>query len=68
MKKLAGVIGIVLVVVVGYAAGAPYLTVSEMKTGIVEYDSERLSNSIDFPVLRQNLKFYVCRVLAQDLK
>lgn len=56
MKKIAWTIGLVLVVVIGYVAAGPYLTISQIKTGIVEQDSEKLSDNIDFPALRQNLK------------
>ena len=49
-------VGIILVLVVGYVAAGPYFTVSAIKTGIVEQDSEKLSENIDFPTLRQNLK------------
>lgn len=56
MKKVVWVAGVILVLVVGYVAAGPYLTVSAIKTGIVEQDSEKLSENIEFPKLRQNLK------------
>ncbi|MCI5218995.1 MAG: DUF2939 domain-containing protein [Candidatus Electrothrix sp. LOE2] len=56
MKKIVWVAGVVLVLIVGYVAAGPYLTVSAIKTGIVEKDSEKLSENIEFPTLRQNMK------------
>lgn len=56
MKKSIWIVGVVLFLVVGYVAAGPYLTVSAIKTGIVENDSEKLSENIDFQTLRQNMK------------
>lgn len=56
MKKILLIGGLILVVIVGYVAAGPYLTVSAIKTGIVEQDAEKLSENIEFPTLRQNLK------------
>jgi len=56
MKKIVWIGVVILVLVVGYAAAGPYLTISAIKTGIVEKDSEKLSENIDFPTLRQNIK------------
>ncbi len=56
MKKIMWVVGAILTLVMGYVAAGPYLTVSAIKTGIVEQDSEKLSENIKFPTLRQNLK------------
>ena len=49
-------IGLVLILAGGYVAAGPYLTVSAIKDGVVEKDSEKLSENIDFPALRQNMK------------
>jgi len=56
MKKIIWVAGVILALVVGYVAAGPYLTVSAIKTGIVENDSEKLYENIEFPTLRQNIK------------
>ncbi len=40
----------------GIVAAGPYWTVSAIKTGIVEKDFEKLSENIEFPTLRQNIK------------
>lgn len=56
MRKIVWIIGIVLTLIVGYVAAGPYLTVSAIKSGIAEQDSEKLSENIEFPILRQNMK------------
>ncbi|MDQ6967343.1 MAG: DUF2939 domain-containing protein [Mariprofundaceae bacterium] len=56
MKKVILVAGLIVVSIVGYGAAGPYLTISEIKTGLVEEDSEKVSKNVDFPTLRKNLK------------
>lgn len=56
MNKPLLVGGAVVLAFIGYMAAAPYLAVSAIKTGITEQDSEKLSDYIEFPTLRQNLK------------
>ena len=48
--------GLIISLIVGYGAAGPHLTISAIKTAIVEQDSEKLSENIDFPTLRQNMK------------
>ena len=57
MKK--GILFFIVAVIclIGYVFLAdPYITVYKIKKGIVAQDSEKLSENIDFPLLRQNLK------------
>ena len=56
MKKAGWIIGIAVILFIGYVAATPYITVSHIKTAIVEQDSEKLSENVDFPIFRQNLK------------
>lgn len=39
-----------------YFAMNPFITVIELSKGVQEKDSERLSELIDYPILRQNIK------------
>lgn len=39
-----------------FVAAGPYITISAIKSGVAEQDTEKLSENIDFPILRQNLK------------
>lgn len=56
MGKLKALIGVVVVLVIAYLAGAPYITVYQMKLAAQRHDGEALSAHIDFPNLRQGLK------------
>ncbi len=56
MKKAIWAVGIVFIVIIGFIAATPFFTVSSIKTAIVEKDSEQLSENVDFPIFRQNLK------------
>ena len=67
MKKGIWVLGLLLTLVVGYVAAGPYLTISAIKAGIVEQNSEKLSENIDFPTLRQNLKDQLNAVMMKKV-
>jgi hypothetical protein len=56
MKKAVWILGIVIITFIGYVAATPYITISNIKTSVVEQDSEKLSKNVDFPIFRQNLK------------
>ncbi len=57
MKKITWLVGLALpLLLIGYVALGPLITVYGIKTGIAEEDTKRLDNNIDFPLLRQNLK------------
>ena len=66
MNKYTWIVSIFLLLLAGYVAAGPYITVSEIKSGIVDQDSERLSENIDFPSLRQNLKEQLNAMLMKD--
>ncbi len=56
MRKSYWIIVLLLIAGMGYVAAGPLITISQIKSGIEEQDSEKLSDNIDFPVLRQNMK------------
>jgi hypothetical protein len=56
MNKTVVFIGSVIVALVGYAAVGPLITIHQIKSAIEQQDSEKLSEYIDFPTLRTNLK------------
>jgi len=56
MKKSIWIVGIIMVLIIGYVAVGPFLTISAIKTSITNNDSEKLSENIDFQALRQNMK------------
>lgn len=56
MKKLAWIFGSVFILIIGYIAAGPYLTIYFIKSAVTEKNPEKLAEYIDFPLLRQNLK------------
>ena len=65
MKKI--ILGIIVVIAVGYIFAAPYLTVYQMKIAAENHDGEAISEHIDFPALRQNLKDQLNAQLGVEL-
>jgi len=72
MKKLILFLIIAFICFIGYLGASPYITIHKIKIGIIEQDSEKLSENIDFPLLRQNLKeqlsAYMMTRMAAELK
>ena len=60
-------IGAIAVLVVGYIFVAPYLTVYQMKVAAEKHDGESLSEYVDFPSLRQNLKDQMNTMLGKEM-
>jgi Protein of unknown function (DUF2939) len=56
MNKTTVLVGLVIVALVGYAAVGPVITIYQIKSAVEQQDSEKLSEYIDFPTLRTNLK------------
>ena len=56
MNKPAVLVGLVIVALVGYAAVGPLITIYQIKSAVEQQDSEKLSEYVDFPTLRTNLK------------
>lgn len=56
MNKLFWIGGLLALSVVGYLVASPFITVHQIRTGIVDQDAEILGRNIDFPTLRQNFK------------
>ena len=56
MKKLVTLGVVLLALVAGYIYATPYLVVCQMRTAVENNDAEALSEHIDFPALRRNLK------------
>ncbi len=56
MKKILWLLVLLSLATAGYVAAGPHITILEIKTGIAERDSGKLSENIEFPRLRQNMK------------
>ena len=55
MKEALCILILILALVAIYDASSPYQAVTEIKLGIISQDPEKLSEYIDFPILRRNL-------------
>lgn len=56
MKKWLVSLAVVAVLLVGYVAAGPYLTVRAIRSAVQEQDAAALSKQVDFPTLRASLK------------
>lgn len=66
MKKSHWIIVLLLIAGIGYVAASPLITIHQIKSGIEEQDLEKLSENIDFPVLRQNMKEQINAVMMKE--
>ena len=60
-------LGVVVVLVLGYMFATPYITAYQMKTAGESRDGEALSEHVDFPALRQNLKDQLNVILGKEM-
>jgi hypothetical protein len=65
MKKLIIFAVLFVIALVGYIAAGPFITIHQIKAGVNNQDSELLSEYIDFPLLRSNLKEQVSAYFAK---
>lgn len=72
MKKWLTMIVIVLALASGWIAAGPFLTIHAIRSAVQEQDAARLSEHVDFPALRVNLKLqidnYVVRRAGPDMQ
>jgi hypothetical protein len=54
-------------VLVGYIALGPYLTLLKLKNAVAERDADAVSECLDYPALRQNLKEQVERAIKTQV-
>jgi hypothetical protein len=72
MKKIIAFVVLFAIAVVGYIVAGPFITLHQIKSGVEQQDSEKLSEHIDFPTLRSNLKeqlnAFVMKEAVSELK
>lgn len=56
MKKSITFVALLAIVIVGYAGAGPFIAIHQIESGIEQQDTEKLSEYIDFSMLRTNLK------------
>jgi hypothetical protein len=67
MSKVKLISGVAAVLIGGYVVAAPYITVYQMKVAAEKQDGESLSEHIEFPTLRQDLKDQLNVMFASKL-
>jgi hypothetical protein len=65
--KIAIATSLIIVGATGYGVAGPFLTVQQLKIGIERQDSEKLSENIDFPALRSNLKEQISAMMVKKV-
>lgn len=72
LRTAIGVISLIGVCILGYIALGPFITMYQIKSGIIKGDSEGLNENIDFPSLRENLKsqlnVHMMKKMTSELK
>jgi len=67
MKQAVISIGLLVAALICYVAVGPFITVYEIKAGIENRDSEKLTDYIDFTTLRANIKDQLNAYLMQQM-
>src|SRR5688572_25465247 len=72
MKKWLALVLVILVLIGGYIAAGPFMTVNAIRTAVRDQDVAALSKHIDFPALRmsfkQQLDDYLVRRTGPDVQ
>jgi len=66
MKKWIALIVAVAVLLAGYVAAGPYLTVRAIRDAVREQDSAALADRVDFPALRASLKAQLVDAMVRE--
>ncbi|MBS0300535.1 MAG: DUF2939 domain-containing protein [Proteobacteria bacterium] len=66
IKKIINTSAIILALMITYITAGPYLAFSEIKSGIANQDPVKISEYVDFPVLRQNFKEQINAIMMQN--
>jgi hypothetical protein len=66
MKKIGGSAVLFVIIIAGYVTAGPFITIYQIKSGVEDRDSEKLSEHIDFPTLRTNLKQQLNVLVARE--
>ena len=66
-KKILGSIVVLVIAIVGYLYASPYLVLNSIKTAAQNGESEKVSQYIDYPSVRQSFKDQMNAVMAKEL-
>jgi hypothetical protein len=66
MKIIGSFFVLSVIIIVGYVTAGPFITIYQIKSGVEDQDSEKLSEHIDFTSLRTNLKQQLNALVARE--
>lgn len=66
MKRLGWLSLAVLVLLLGYVAAGPYLTIHAIREAVRNEDSRALSRQVDFPALRASLRLQLADAIVRE--
>jgi len=66
MKRLGWLTLAVLVLLLGYVAAGPYLTINAIREAVRNEDSRALSKQVDFPALRASLRLQLADAIVRE--
>ena len=66
MKRFGWLTLAVLVLLLGYVAAGPYLTVHAIREAVRNEDSRALSKQVDFPALRASLRLQLADAIVRE--
>ncbi|MBY0237885.1 MAG: DUF2939 domain-containing protein [Burkholderiaceae bacterium] len=64
MKKLLSTVGIGVLALAAFAYASPYFTLHQIKNSLADKDADALSEHVDFPALRENVKGQVMAMMS----
>lgn len=67
MKKLVGLVAVVLVAAGGAYFGSPYLAARNLKAAAISGDADRLEAEVDFPAVRSGLKGQMAAAMTRKM-
>lgn len=66
MKKKVALVVLLLLIASGYFVASPFIAAEQLKSAIAKQDQQRLSECVDFPTVRQNLREQLNIALAKQ--
>jgi hypothetical protein len=64
---VAGITIIVLLALIGWLYASPYLVLKQLKQAVDSHDAQAISEHVDFPALRENLKLQLTSEMTHQL-
>ncbi|NKF23063.1 DUF2939 domain-containing protein [Solimonas marina] len=68
MNKVFAIVAVAVVLVVGYVAVGPFVTLYGIQQAVNDKDAEALRDNVDFPALRESVKGQFTAAMTQQMK